>query len=341
MTRLIKKRWAAGTALGVAVVVAGAGEVPAFADAPDDTLAVVAAATPETVANAASVPTVSSGENAIDAKVAGLDVTVPVNAADGITVTSDGGTVSIALPFADQAEDAQVQKAGVVSYDNGNSSTTVPVVQKDGSVQINTVIESAAAPTRYAYPVDLPAGASVQEVGGSLLFMDAEGALLGGLAPAWAKDATGADVPTRYEVNGTTVTQVVEHTTKHAHPVTADPWLGTNLFGSMERGTYAGKPKYRGALSTWGIAVYSGAAQGGGLLGSSAGRSIMYDAGWTEWKSRLVGSNPAATLKQQYDCHVYGGYAFWAAGTHWDLESFRYSNPSWANNVFGHRCNWE
>lgn len=51
----------------------------------------------------------------------------------------------------------------MVSYDNNNGSLTVPVVQKDGSVQVNTVIESPSAPTRYAYPVELPDGASVQE----------------------------------------------------------------------------------------------------------------------------------------------------------------------------------
>jgi hypothetical protein len=100
--RLMKNCWAAGTALGLAIAVAGVGSVPAVAET-DDTFGAVAVATPETVADAANVPTTSVGENAIDATVSGLDVTVPVNAADGISVTGETRTVSIGLPFASKS----------------------------------------------------------------------------------------------------------------------------------------------------------------------------------------------------------------------------------------------
>jgi hypothetical protein len=330
------------TSVGLAIAMAGAGTVPALADDDDrDSLAAVVAATPETISAAATVATRSSGENAIDAKLAGTEVTVPVDPADGITITREKSFVSIDLPFAAGAGEATVEQLGVVAYDNGNGSTTVPIVQRDGSVQINTVIEDANAPTRFDYALQLPPGAVIREAGDALLLVAADGSLVGGVAPAWAKDASGVAVATRYEVNGTTITQVIEHHDGQAYPVVGDPWIGMNLFGTMTKGTYKSQPKYSGVLSAWGSSVYTGLAQGGGIGAAAAGQAILRDAGWTEWKSRLVGSNPAATLKQQYDCHVLGGYAVWLSGVHWDLETSRYSNPNWLNNLSGHRCNWE
>ncbi len=41
--------------------------------------------------------------------------------------------------------------------------------------------------------------------------------------PAWAKDANGAPVPTRYEIEGNTLVQVVDFTADTAFPVVADP----------------------------------------------------------------------------------------------------------------------
>lgn len=334
--RFAKKQWAAGVALGLAVAVAGVGSVSAaFAEVPDDPLALVAAATPDTVAEAAEVPTVSDGENAIDATVADIDVTVPVNAEDGITLDGATGAVSIGLPFAEQADNATVESSGVVSYDNNNGSTTVPVVLNDGSVQINTVIDNPTAPTRYEYPLSLPDGASIQDANGALLFLDAEGSFVGGLAAAWAKDANGIDVPTRYDVNGLTVTQVIDHTASHAYPVVADPWMGTNLF----HGFRVSSQNVSILLSGWGRAVHYGVAQGGGAAGVVAGQYIFRGAGWDELRSRVPLVSSKATYKQQYDCHVLGGY--WpAGGDTWDLEGWRSSNHNWLNGVDRHRCNW-
>ena len=48
------------------------------------------------------------------------------------------------------------------------------------------------------------------------------------VAPAWARDADGKPVPTRYELRGSDLVQVVEHTTGNfRYPVTADPWWST------------------------------------------------------------------------------------------------------------------
>lgn len=47
--------------------------------------------------------------------------------------------------------------------------------------------------------------------------------IIGSIAPAWAKDANGIDVETRYSLNGNTITQVVEFDEHSAFPIVADP----------------------------------------------------------------------------------------------------------------------
>lgn len=111
-----------------------------------------------------------------------------------------------------------------------------------------------------------------------------------------AVDANGAAVPTRYEIDGTTLTQVVETDARTAYPVVADPscwwwvWTGTacaaNLATSIVAATkladfateLAGPAKGSAALSS-AIDKIGGAQNvarmdlrpgaGGGLRGTS------------------------------------------------------------------------
>lgn len=274
-------------------------------------------------------------------------ITLPKDAAKTIEVDSkDRSDISVSLPFAETAASAQVVADRVV-YDNQNGSKTVPVPRGDGSMQINTVIESPSAPTAYPYTFSVPGTAEVREEGGTVLFLDQDGKMLGGLAPAWAKDANGNSVPTHYEVSGTAVTQVVEHGEGSAYPIVADPWLGDMLFMGFtdsRKPYYNGQPVYSAMLTPWGWRVYTGTTWLVPTIPSLPliGNAIIRTFGWNEWKTFLVGPDPADTLKQQYDCHVLVGYAVWKAGFHWDLEAGRPSRPNWQyDGLFDHQCNWD
>ena len=221
-----------------------------------DPLAVLGAAAPEAVANAAQVATSDTGANAVDATVAGTEVVVPVDPAAGISMGGAAASVSIGLPFAAQADDATVQKPGVVSYDNNNGTATVPAVQDDGSVQINTIIDNAAAPTRFEYPITVPKGGRVTQSGDAIGILDAQERLVTVIAAPWAKDANGESVPTHFELSGDTVTQVVDHrSSKVAYPVVADPkviwyWWGyAAKFSKAETKQIAGYSSVSGAVS--------------------------------------------------------------------------------------------
>lgn len=177
------------------------------------------------------------------------------------------------------------------------------------------------------------------EAGGSLLFT-VNGRFVAGLAPAWAVDAAGQPVPTWFEVEGNSIIQVVEHDASYSYPVVADPWLGLALFGLISVDSYNYQPRVNLNLSAWGVAVYTGIAQGGGLAGLAAGQAILNSAGWDEAWHRSATVRSAlnkASQRQQFECHALGAIA---AGT-WNLEKFRPDRTvHWTYGVAVHHCNW-
>lgn len=191
-----------------------------------DAVAAVQRVAPEAVSNVANAT--SDTDTAVQASVSGVEVSVPEDASDGVTASSGGADLTIGLPFADQATGAtDSQKAGVVVYDNNNGSSTVPVVHEDGRVQISTVIENADAPGRYDYPITVPDGQSLQIAPDGSAFVgsnDGSTATISAvIAKPWARDGEGNTIPTHYEVEGSTLTQVVDFTESTVFPVVADP----------------------------------------------------------------------------------------------------------------------
>lgn len=251
-----------------------------------------------------------------------LTTTVPDDASEGITIESDGGDViSIGLPNAESAAPAQHEVAGIVAYDNGDGSTTVPVVKSDGSVQITTVIESPDAPTEYVYPLDVPAGATVElDESGFVSIVSASGEFLGGFASAWAKDARGAEVATHYEVDGTTLTQVVEHGERASYPVVADPWLGIDLIQ---------KTAWTSNLKT--LQVYPTAY-------GRAATNLARWAGWAEVQTKTPNTRENTTsMQDQFLCHFDVVRLRAPNKVSWNLELGR-PNVPWAEMLL-RECN--
>jgi len=185
--------------------------------------AVLSDVAPETLENVADVEV---GDSAVSYTQNGLSAEVSLDASEGITFASEGGEVGLQLPFGDEAKIADSSTPGIVVFDNGNGSKSAAVVNDDSGVQVNTVIDGEEAPSRYDYHARLPEGAtlrlnddgSVDSVGAS-----SEEAPTLHIAPPWAKDADGKNVPTRYEISGSTITQVVEHSAINQYPIVADP----------------------------------------------------------------------------------------------------------------------
>jgi hypothetical protein len=277
---------------GAALLAAGLAVPAHAAESDSDPLAAIAAAAPEVLSGVADVSVDLSGKSAAEASTADSSAILPTAAADGVRLTGSGGTeISVGLPNAANAEDAVAEADGIVSYDNNDGSTTVPVLKEDASVQITTVIDDANAPDRYDYPLHVPADATVSldSRSGAVLIADAAGNFLAGVAPAWAKDATGADIATHYELEGTTLTQVVEHAAGSAYPIVADPWLGIAL---VDRTKWSGNT----------LQVYPSSWARVNPL-ASAGVAARW-AGWDEVLNKTPGNREnTPSMRDQYYCH--------------------------------------
>jgi hypothetical protein len=70
---------------------------------------------------------------------------------------------------------------------------------------------------------------------GEVFLLDAADRVITGFEAAWAKDANGAPVSTRYRLEGNTLVQVVDFDQNTAFPVVADPsfWHVTRCAGAI------------------------------------------------------------------------------------------------------------
>jgi hypothetical protein len=220
--------------------------------APSAAVAAIQNADPTEFEGVAQVATTATGQIAVQTtdEATGATGTISTNPGTGITVATTGdatdvdtGSVSsaptslqLALPTTAQTSTARVEATGVVSYDNGDGSTTVPIAKLDGSVQINTVLATSAAPARYSYTATVPSGTSLAlSPDGGVVATDAQGNIGGSISPAWAIDAEGNAVPTHYEIDGQTITQLLDLSSSSiSYPVVADPWAGSSYVKKLK-----------------------------------------------------------------------------------------------------------
>ena len=172
------------------------------------------------------------------------------------------------------------------------------------------MITSQDAPTTYLYQFDLPEGTTIERDGQGLWFLNGD-EVVGGLAPAWAKDAEGREVPTGYEVDGTSVTQIVEHNSAFTCPVVADPWLGIKLIDKVARKKDGSGFVCEVDPSAW--------ARGGSALARGSA--------WTEAMQKGVPNS--GSLKNQFWCHCdYRPITTFKRS--WNLESWRNNVGYWS-----------
>lgn len=225
--------------------------------------------------------------------------------------------------------EVEVTSDGTSVYETKQNYSVVPLPYKDGSIQLINVIADSAAPERYEYDFSSTTPVSITLKDGVAVILDVNGDFIGGVTTPWAYDAHGVAVPTHFEIAGSTLIQVVEHSSgSYTYPISADPYLGQKLFSWITVDSFQGDSRVN-------------------LQPTDFGRGmppwVMTGAGWTEavgWPGPvpvgpILGSK--ATLRQQFDCHAFGN-AF--AGT-WNLERFRPNRTAvWSFGVAIHHCNW-
>lgn len=154
-----------------------------------------------------------------------LTVEVPTDAREGVSMTAGDFSLGISLPNASKSESAAPLENGAVAYPSTGASSNA-VVPTDGGVQLLSIIDSEKASESYSYGLTMPAGNMLEATAdGGARVVDAQGNTTVVFEPAWARDANDKAVPTRYVVEGNTLTQIVNHKglADVAYPVVADP----------------------------------------------------------------------------------------------------------------------
>lgn len=261
------------------------------------------------------------------------DVSMPVSSEAGdVAVAAPEGDVTTSLPNEADTSDGVVATDGTIVYTGEEGQTDVAVQAVDDSVRIQTILNGPEAPTTYTYEWSVPADAEITTLeSGAVFALNEEGSLIAGLAAPWAKDASGRDLPTHFEVSGSTVRQVIDTSEPGIqYPVVADPYLGIDLFAYVTRNQYMGYPRINANKSAWGQLNHS--PDPGGI-------TLFYTAGWNEVKAKQSIVTSRATYQSQYRCHVWGGFYNLLTGV-WNLEGHRSNRTNWVDGVASHRCNW-
>lgn len=227
MSRTTAVSGAAAALLALAVALSPGAAMAAPEQEATDPLTALEAAAPDLLEDAAELTPVAGGA---EADTTAGTVTVPKSSDNLVRISTDSAAVSVQLPVAGAS--LVNHDRGAAVYSSVDSVSTIVSAQLNGSLMIATNIEEASASTRfdYVYP-----GLTFQMVGeGDVVGYDADGEIAVFVGIPWAYDADGRVVSTHYEVDGSTLTQVVRHTDEtYAYPIVADPTVnfgGNSLY---------------------------------------------------------------------------------------------------------------
>ncbi|MGL5828365.1 MAG: DUF2599 domain-containing protein [Angustibacter sp.] len=231
--------------------------------------------------------------------------------------------LTVTLPKGRSTSRPALAGDGSAVYLDGDSGTDIAVQAFDHGARIQVIIKGAVGATQYGYAFPEGSLITLQDNGG-VLIVDARGYFVGGLAPPWAKDRSGGDIPTRYVVKGSSITQVVDHRQAGIqYPVTADPWIFRDLISSATWRYESGRGYTLQVTPTsWSRAF------GGSYAVGAAGWSELY----AKYSSRGLNTNLDG-MRDQFICHQQ--FAF--DKSTYNLDEWR-PNYSYASTVNSY-CN--
>ncbi len=211
------------------------------------------------------------------------------------------------------ATQAKISADGSALFQNYLHDTHLAIQAYEDSVRVLTVLTSNAAPVEFTYPVNLPPNGKIErDENGAVLVLDQAGKLVGAFSVPWAIDSEGKKIPTRYEVRGNAVVQVVEHLRSDTrYPVVADPWMWIDLIKSASW-------KYNRPYG-WTLQVKPTA-----WARANAGSYLVGVYGWDElygkYKNRGLNTNLGG-MRDQFICHQDLMVA--ALKSSWNLDEWR------------------
>ncbi|MCP3424684.1 hypothetical protein NBM05_01200 [Rothia sp. AR01] len=141
---------------------------------------------------------------------------------------SSGSVLEITSPAAHDASRGVASPDGVITYPTQGSHIHSLIPTDSGVQQLITLIDESA-PDRYVYDLTLnPEHIIEPQDDGSIHINRPDGSLETAIAAPWAQDASGRDIPTRFEIKDDQLVQFIDHQKAEnvAYPIVADPfWL--------------------------------------------------------------------------------------------------------------------
>ena len=149
-------------------------------------------------------------------------VELPIAGSDDASLSLPGGDL---LTMGIPAEGGASGTTDTAVFEGSAPSTALAVQSTSTGLRALISIDSAAAPERYTFPIGGDVVSLIPQADGGVVALNAAGDPIAELAPPWARDANGRDVPTHFEIEGATLVQIVEHVGGgFAYAITADPW---------------------------------------------------------------------------------------------------------------------
>lgn len=241
---------------------------------------------------AVSSPSATTHAAIVGAELA-RDTGVRLDPAKGLAVRSDAGDTVVAPVGAGHAT---VPERDVVVYAGSDASHDFALTKAGSNAPASAafaIAYDAAAPTVYGFRFSVDGRpAQLALIDGVVVVKDAGGAAVNFLQPAWARDASGAAVPTSYDVAGNVLLQSVDHLGA-AYPVVADPTMACDWVNCTVQ---FNKSETRSIASgSWGAAAAVGFACGrlrstiGGFVCAVGLSVISYMAGAAANVDRCLG----------------------------------------------------
>jgi hypothetical protein len=245
-----------------------------------------------------------------------LNVTIPSRASGKVNLaTKDGPGLSIGLPDLAAAAPAAADD-GTVVYDGSKADVAVQATA-DGA-RIQTVLEGPSSPTRYTYTLQdgvVPVANVDGSVSLTVKFGTDSTAEIATVAPAWAKDANGASVPTHYEVAAGALTQVVEPGADVSYPIVADPYIGINWLHSYVVMVF-GYNEQAALVAGAGAVLFAGlCAASLGLLCGVTGVVMAMGVGYLGARGVCTGRTPYFVERVPFNPYNYGAYGYYCSSS--------------------------
>jgi hypothetical protein len=188
-----------------------------------------------------------------------------------------------------------------IIYSGKNSKVDTIIEPISGGFRQIINIKSADAPSFYDFPVDLGEGEKlILNEDGSVVITKADGKNKLYIPKPWAKDVSGKNLNTYYQISGSNLKQIIDLKDAN-YPVLADPlWCG-DFFNSVywENRNAEGGWTLR-SFPTWCGRNYDTGYGFDEIINKSPSRDDL----WPSYNKNYT-SNQGRSMYNQYRCHVY------------------------------------